>query len=319
MKTTTKFIAGLIMSLLSAIISFAQQPQPVQIRNLSVRTPAGIGEDVAIVGFTIAKFPGAPINTRKRVVIRAVGPTLGQTPFNLTGILDDPRIELYSGSVKIAENAGWDNSQPARDAFLNVGAFQLGVNSKDAVIFADLDPGQYTAVVRSNTNKNGIVLVEIYDVSRDTGIAKFTNVSARIKVTGNQTQAGFVGVNVDGKGSAQLLVRGIGPELSQFAITGGLTDPIMTVFNGSGTGIVTNDNWSDQAVADILSKVGAFSLPSGSKSAATLFTPVSVVNGVTLTTVSGATSYTVKIGQNSPAGAPVPSGIVLAELYDTNP
>ena len=52
-----------------------------------------------IAGFNITG------DVRKRVLIRAVGPTLAN--FGMTGVLADPKIEVLSGTTSIATNNDW--------------------------------------------------------------------------------------------------------------------------------------------------------------------------------------------------------------------
>jgi hypothetical protein len=49
--------------------------------------------------FTLDSAPFFP------VLIRAIGPTLA--PFGVTDLLADPKLELFSGPGKIAENDNW--------------------------------------------------------------------------------------------------------------------------------------------------------------------------------------------------------------------
>jgi hypothetical protein len=89
--------------------------------------------------------------------------------------------------------------------------------------------------------------------------------------------AGFV---VGGDTPKQILVRGIGPALLQYNVTGALVDPQLRLFSGN-TLIAQNDNWStpvgtgtpgEQAIASASGQVGAFAVPSGSRDAALLIT-----------------------------------------------
>lgn len=83
----------------------------------------------------------------------------------------------------------------------------------------------------------------------------------------------IVGFVVAG-GNKNLLIRGVGPALTQFGVGGALANPLLGVYSG-GTVLLTNDNWtvgSGPAVAQAASAVGAFALPSGSRDAALLLT-----------------------------------------------
>jgi hypothetical protein len=102
----------------------------------------------------------------KRVLIRAVGPTLAA--FGLGDTLADPVLNLYSGQTLTATNDNW-SANPA-DAFTiaaaarSVGAFALPNGSNDAALLITLPPGAYTVEVRGQNNTEGVALLEIYEV-----------------------------------------------------------------------------------------------------------------------------------------------------------
>jgi hypothetical protein len=123
--------------------------------NISTRSFVGTGGNIEIGGFVIAGT--APM----RVVIRASGPSLGLSPFNLSGVLPDPVLTLYSGQTPIDRNSGW-NPLLARD-FSTVGAFTWAPNSRDAALVETLPPGAYTVEVSGESSDAGIGLIEIYD------------------------------------------------------------------------------------------------------------------------------------------------------------
>jgi hypothetical protein len=51
---------------------------------------------------------------------------------------------------------------------------------------------------------------------------------------------------------ARIVVRGIGPSLTDFGVAGALQDPRLELFDGNGTMIQANDNWKDSQQAEIL-------------------------------------------------------------------
>jgi hypothetical protein len=71
--------------------------------NLSSRAKVGTGESVLITGFVIGGTDS------KRVLIRAVGPTLAA--FGLASTLPNPAIKIYRGSNLIAQNDDWSNDE----------------------------------------------------------------------------------------------------------------------------------------------------------------------------------------------------------------
>jgi hypothetical protein len=104
---------------------------------------------------------------------------------------------------------------------------------------------------------------------------------------------GFV---VSGPGTKTVVVRALGPSLSNFGLSGVLADPVLTVYNSSGTVIATNDNWQTDSHT-LIEQNGL--APSDPSEAAALLTNLA----------PGA--YTVVVtGKNSTAG------ISLAEVYE---
>jgi hypothetical protein len=103
-------------------------------------------------------------NLDQRVLIRAVGPTLGTSPFNIPGTAADPRLVLFRGASRIAENNDWGGAASLSAAFGMVGAFALAEGSRDAALLAELAPGNYTVEVTNGSGAAGLVLVEVYEV-----------------------------------------------------------------------------------------------------------------------------------------------------------
>lgn len=122
--------------------------------NVSARNRVGTGDDILIAGFNVA---GEGV---KQVLIRAVGPKL--TAFGVSGVLNDPKLELHGGGAKIADNDNWSAS--LAPVFVAVGAFALDAGSRDAALVASLAPGSYTVQVSGVNNTTGEALVELYEV-----------------------------------------------------------------------------------------------------------------------------------------------------------
>lgn len=101
------------------------------------------------------------------------------------------------------------------------------------------------------------------------------NISTRafVGTAGNIAITGFV---ASGSGTNQFLIRGVGPTLSQFAVSGVLAQPVLIVYNSAGTQIATNSGWGTNSNPALISAAttaaGAFSLPSGSADSVLLLT-----------------------------------------------
>ena len=125
-----------------------------RLSNVSARNFVGTGGNILIAGFTV----DGPV--AKTLLIRGIGPRLAG--FGVNGVLADPKLELFSGPTKLAENDNWSASTGA--FFSSVGAFALDVASKDSALLVTLPPGGYTAQISGADGGTGEALVEIYEV-----------------------------------------------------------------------------------------------------------------------------------------------------------
>lgn len=127
-----------------------------QLSNLSARAQVGTGDGVLVPGLVIT---GA---TSRRVLVRAVGPTLAT--FNVAGFLADPVLTAFRGSTTIGTNDNWQDADSAAigTATTQAGTFALAAGSKDSALLLTLAPGAYTFRVAGANNTTGVALVEVY-------------------------------------------------------------------------------------------------------------------------------------------------------------
>ncbi len=203
--------------------------------NLSTRGLSGFGENVLIGGFVLS---GSESRT---VLIRGIGPDLESR--GVVDFLPNPLIQVFSGSQVIAENEIWGDQSNVVDivAFADrAQASPLPLNSLDAALLLDLNPGLYTVFLDSN-GEEGEGLFEIFD-DPDGSEPSLFNVSTRGKVSanGNPLIAGFVISGIEPK---PVLIRALGPALADRGIVEPLADPWIEVFS-EGVAIASNDDWS---------------------------------------------------------------------------
>lgn len=288
-------VSGVTVSSSTVTVSVTSTSSTARLASLSIRALTLTGDNIVIPGFVV------PGSVTKRLVVRAVGPTL--TNYGVSGALADPTLTLKrytsAGYVDLASNDNWGdntNADSLATVTANVGGFPLASGAADASLLVDLDPGTYTATAAGVASTTGVALVELYDADGTAAPSQLSSISARAYVgTGaNVLIAGFV---IGGDGTKTLLVRGVGPGLTTYGVSGVLADPKLTLYSGSDV-IATNDDWSgDASVTSASSLVGAFTLTDGSKDAATV-----------VTLPAGA--YTVHI-----SGVSDTTGVALVELY----
>ena len=243
-----------------------------QLLNISTRMEVLTGNSVLIGGFIIGG------SGNKEVLLRALGPTL--TQFGVTGVLADPTLELHDGSgALITSNDNWKDTQQA--AISATG--KAPPDDKESAILHTFAPGNYTAIVRGKNNTTGVALVEAYDIDQ-AAITTLTNISTRgfVDVGQNAMIGGFI----SGNGIVRVIVRALGPTLSQFGVPDVLADPMLDVRDAQGNPLASNDNWADTQQAEI--QASGFAPPNAKESAIIIVRPP----GNTTAVVTGKNSTT---------------------------
>jgi hypothetical protein len=124
--------------------------------NISTRGRIGTVSEPMIAGL-IAQGGGS-----KRVIIRALGPSLGIGINAISGALADPVLELRDSSGNLlAVNDDWGNSSQVSDILATT---IPPVNPLESAIVATLSAGNYTAIVRGADGASGVALVEVFDL-----------------------------------------------------------------------------------------------------------------------------------------------------------
>jgi hypothetical protein len=202
--------------------------------NISTRIAVGTGDNVLIGGFIVTG------NAPKKLVIRAIGPSLRANGVPLPGALQDPTLELYQPAGLLGSNDNWRDSQ--EDEITGTGI--PPTDEHESAILAYLNPGNYTAVARGKDGSSGVAVVEVYDLgtaSLDKGSnAKLAQISTRGTVlTGDNVIIGGFIIHAE---ATKVIVRAIGPELNG-TVPGALQDTVLELRDGSGSLINSNDDW----------------------------------------------------------------------------
>lgn len=154
----TTSATGLVIAEIYDAIGAARTPATPRLINLSTLAQIEPGATLA-VGFVIGGT--APC----RVLVRAVGPTLG-TVFGIGGVMADPGLVLFSNDTgqQIGANDDWGGSGALTAAMNAVGAFALGdPASRDAGLVVTLAPGAYSVRVSGKNSTGGAAIVEVYE------------------------------------------------------------------------------------------------------------------------------------------------------------
>jgi plastocyanin len=216
------------MGMMGRVNVAAQQATGTTLANISTRLPVQTGDNALIGGFIITG------TQPKKVIIRAIGPSL-----SLSGKLQNPVLQLFSGSTLLESNDNWidsSNKQAIIDSTIPPN------HDLEAAIVRTLpaNGAGYTAVVRGVDDTTGIGVIEAYDLDRSVD-SKLANISTRgsVETDPNVLIAGTI---VLGETAQNVIIRAIGPSLS---IAGKLADPTLQLVDANGSVLEANDNWVD--------------------------------------------------------------------------
>jgi hypothetical protein len=260
------------------------------LKNISTRGSVGSGANAMIAGFVV----GGTAN--KQLLVRAAGPSLSN--FGITGAVAATQLTVMNSSqAVVAANTGWSsttvNAAAVSAADTTAGAFPFAAGSADSAIVGSFPPGSYTATVTGAGGDTGIGLVEVYDLDAFSPFTanKLVDVATRGDV-GSGNAALIAGFVINGTAPKRLLIRGDGPALAMFNVSGPLATPHLQLYSGS-TVIRENYSWgvgNDPGLISAAEKAsGAFAFANGSADSAILIT---LNPGSYTVEVSGANSAT---------------------------
>lgn len=182
----------------------------------------------------------------------------------------------------------------------------VGTTLADATSIVDFDTTEKTSYEYRVTATNSMASAEAISAALLTSFGRIANISTRGQVL---TGAGILigGFVVDGTEDKSVLIRAIGPKLTDYGIAGALPDPSIELYRTASPGdpaFETNINWEDNSnSAEIVSttaRLGAFPLEVGSK------------DSVLLVTLPPG-GYTAKV-----KGVGGITGVGLVEIYDAD-
>ncbi|MBS0657779.1 MAG: hypothetical protein JSR82_05960 [Verrucomicrobia bacterium] len=175
---------------------------------------------------------------RKRVVVRALGPSLSD--FGVTDAIATTQVEIRrSDGALVASNLSWQDDHDQAAELLSRGLAPS--RREESALAIELEEGAYTAIAQGRSGSSGVCLIEVYDVQLDQG-ARLVNLSTRAPVGRDQAQliGGFV---TKGPDPSRLLVRALGPSLVSFGVSNVLLRPLLSVYDLQGRLIGSNSGW----------------------------------------------------------------------------
>ena len=214
------------------------------------------------------------------------------------------------------------NSRIARDSVLasnfllsggaTIIAAELGTEPETVILtVSGLNEGQQYVLTANEVRDTAASANTIWPRSRKAFVAQFAsppiagrlaNIATRAHVIGDERVliGGFI---ARGGTTKRVMLRAIGPSLARSDISGVLADPVLELFDSSGTSVATNDDWQENANQQEIVDTGiAPSLPNES----TIL--------MQLPSSHSGTAYTVVL-----RGAAGGAGVGLVEIYDLDP
>jgi hypothetical protein len=249
----------------------------VQFLNISGRVFVQTDDHVAIGGFILRGGTG------KRIMMRALGPSVKSGGAPVPGLLQDPFLELHdSNGVTLLTNDNWREAPNASEI---ESSGLAPSDNRESAILSTLLPAGYTTVVKGANRTVGVALVEIYDLGATTA-GELDNLAVR-GLVGTDDNVLIDGLILRGENPKRVLVRVIGPSLTGKGVPDALQDPVLELHDGNGALIATNNNWQE---ADNASEIQATGLaPTDPRESAILVTLgfgnyTSIVRGVNRST-----------------------------------
>jgi hypothetical protein len=211
----------------------------------------------------------------KQVLIRGFGPTLSS--FGVTGALGNPTLELswdddgnpLTAPLILAVNDNWGTAAapcnaPVAACGTPTDIFNTGMSADsyapsnpnrhlDAALLVTLPAGLYTVSLTGVSSGTGVGLIGVDDLDPGSA-ASLVNISTRAFV-GTGSNAAVGGFIIDGTSPKTVLLRGFGPTLTSFGVTGALGNPTLSLDWDDDSNPITppiqlavNDNWGTPVV-----------------------------------------------------------------------
>jgi hypothetical protein len=116
------------------------------------------------------------------------------------------------------------------------------------LFFLEVDDVDTTSIAGS-TGYGGYATTTKVNLS--TPVEGLLNVSTRAKVlTGEDVIIG--GIIITGFDAHKIIIRALGPTLTQFGVAGALANPTLELHDGSGTLIASNDDWQTTQIGGVI-------------------------------------------------------------------
>jgi BspA type Leucine rich repeat region (6 copies)/Putative Ig domain/Immunoglobulin domain/MBG domain len=206
-----------------------------------------------------------------------------------------PKSQVVNTGSSVALSVNATGTSPSYQWYFNNTAITGATSSTYTIpVVTSSTAGSYYCVV-----SNAVSSITTASAQVALNTTHLQNLSARSIVGTSNLSVGFVSA---GSAAKSILLRGDGPSLANYGVTGVLANPVLTLYNSSGTSLAANSAWGGSSnLSSIFTQVGAFPLVSTSTDTALL---QSLTSGTYSAIVTGANSST---------------GAAMVEIYDADP
>jgi hypothetical protein len=184
------------------------------------------------------------------------------TVFAVSGGLTLPQAGLYRiSATSITINGGLQGPADGRVALL-----------VKAAVFNAPSPVPGNVLLTTSSDEAAAFLADSPSSGTNGPVSAMPLIAVSTRMSVQSGQVLTTGFVVGGKTARRVLVRAVGPGLTQFGLTGVMPDPRLTLFSGQ-TVVAANDNWGGGAdLAAAFVSCGEFGLPGDSRDAAVIAT-----------------------------------------------
>ena len=186
------------------------------------------------------------------MILRALGPTLGQPPF-----IFRKNWAIHSGSCAIKLGA-LITSNDNRGSVVNAAAISSSgratlPNSKEsAILTGPTREKLHRHCAHGLNNTTGIAINTRLRLLYLTAGSTFGNISTLESFVGTGANVMIAGVIVHGPDSENVVIRGLGPKCAALIrCSNVLADPALNLRDANGNSLATNDNWKNTQQSQI--------------------------------------------------------------------
>jgi hypothetical protein len=181
---------------------------------------------------------------QKLMVLRGIGPSLATGAAPVSDALADPTLLISSPNGAVSYTDNWIDVPYPINAYSWSAVDGTGLaptNQFEAATLLYFDPGAFTVALAGLNQTTGTGVVEAYDLAPET--SSLVNISTRghVGIGDGVLIGGFI---LSADQLTRVVIRAIGPSLTDGGVAGALEDPMLELHDSNGDLIAQNDDWT---------------------------------------------------------------------------